>query len=204
MKKIIAAIIAVALQVPVISAAIAAPRSIVEMTGFSFYLGCDPATPACWVNFTPGVFYNALNVGANTKPVVVRDDLAEMNIVTGGFTPQASGVYETRMLMEGMSCTWSASHTMPCVSSQPQTLLSCGWSTTPATFPPYSIVMIEQQGANMFSNSHMTPLIVTLVGGTTYFMTCWASSPWIFNNLTVQPGSVTPLPIVDFIIQRID
>jgi len=182
--------------------AAATPRSLVEMTGFSFYLGCNPSTPTCWVTMTPGPFYNILNIGVNPKPLIIRDDLAEMNIITGGFTPQASGVYKVQMLMEGVSGSVVGGHFVP--SSVMQTLMSCGWSTTPETFPDYAIVMIEQQGAGFFNNSHMTPLIMPLVGGVTYFMTCWASSNWVFNNLTVQRVGFSPIPVVDFIINRID
>ena len=197
----------------------AAPRSLVEMTGFSYYLGCNPSIPSCWATMPSPAFYNILNIGTNTKPVVIRDDLAEMNIVTGGFTPQASGIYEARLLMEGAAGTVGGPAPGYAFDPRPQTLLVCGWHTyadpatgTPITqqsmtyaMPPNSIVMIEQQHSGFWSNSHMTPLIMPLTGGVTYYMTCWASAPWLFNNLTTQSGGVwTPIPVVDFIINRID
>jgi hypothetical protein len=166
------------------------PTTLIELSGFSYYLGCTDVI-GCWVGFSPGTFYNVLNVQTNAKPIVVLDQLSEMNITTGGFTPRVSGVYETRMLMEGFSST-------------AQTLVSCGWGTTLSVQPPYAIVMIETQSASQFNNSHMTPLIVNLAGGTTYFMICWANNVFSFNNLTSQAvGGITPIPVIDFIIRRI-
>lgn len=167
-----------------------ASNTLIELTGFSYYLGCNNLI-SCWVGFNANVFTNILNTQTNTKPVVVTDRLSELNITTGGFTPQNSGVYETRMLMEGTSVT-------------NQTLLSCGWSTSSSGVqPPLAIVQIETQGSNQYNNSHMTPFIVSLVGGTTYYMICWANNTWNFNNLTVQNVPISPAAIIDFIIRRV-
>ena len=174
----------------VLSSPCFAQQTNIVMTGFSYYLGCNNL-PSCWVDFTTGHFYNALSVGSNAKPSIVLDTLSEMKISTGGFTPVNSGFYETRMLMEA-------------TSGVSQTLVTCGWSSNPEVQPPYGIVMVETQGPSFYNNSHMTPLIEHLNGGTTYYMNCWANQDTHFNNLTVQTGSgITPLPVVDFTITRI-
>lgn len=162
--------------------------TLIELRGFSYYLGCNNLI-ACYVQITAGTFTNILNTGSNTKPVVVVDRLSELNITTGAFTPVSSGVYEVRALMEGTS------------ASAGQTLMSCGLATTSGVQPTYALVFIETQGAGLFNNSHMMPLIQSLTGSTSYFLNCWPNNNFLFNNLEVSATSAAT--IIDFTIRRV-